>query len=300
MHEVVEQITRVAERCEGALAAIWPALERAAADQSLQTLSAITEESRRTFADAMKEMVPTLDAIVAQHNDSQLKKRREELNYLRDAYPQPGGDEDNIFSKFNPQYVRAKEEAQRFAQGVGEDNVRVHFITTWRRRGVLGQFAEILRYFAQYLRTQHAIQAARLYKDPATYNLSVNNSTIGGIGAGEHPRVQGTVNQSSVTPLTQEQHRAVLKEGQKALIEDEDRLDARVHETLGLFLRRAREVQVEQRPLAEVQAEIGAVLDEVWTAKALQVQLLPKESEVAGVIAKHPAMIEVTRKLLGP
>lgn len=72
-------------------------------------------------------------------------------------------------------------------------------------------------------------------------------------------------------------------------------------EALNQFLRLARDIQVEQKGLADVQAMMKTTLDEVWaeqTAKGMRPQVLSKTLGVAGAIASNPIMVEVAKKLL--
>lgn len=73
-------------------------------------------------------------------------------------------------------------------------------------------------------------------------------------------------------------------------------------EALNQFLRLARDIQVEQKSLADVQAKMKETLDEVWAeqaVKGVKPQLLPKTLQVAGAIATNPVMVEVAKKLIG-
>ncbi|WP_437933818.1 hypothetical protein [Sorangium sp. So ce341] len=134
------------------------------------------------------------------------------------------------------------------------------------------------------------------------YTSNITGSNVGAVAVGDHAQATGTVNFGATATLTQEQHRAAIKEAQKALIDDEDKLEPLVYEALGQFLRLARDIQVEQKNLVEVQAKMKETLDEVWAQKAaegLRPQALPNTLEVVGAIAKHPVAGEVLKKLLG-
>jgi len=129
----------------------------------------------------------------------------------------------------------------------------------------------------------------------------ITGSNVGAVNIGDGGNVSGTLNVGSATP-TQEQHRATMKDAQKALIDDEDRLDALVYESLGQFLRMAREIQVEQKSLAETQATMKATLDDVWAqsaAKGLKPQVLPEGLKLLEALARNPLMADVAKQLMG-
>ncbi|WP_437512845.1 hypothetical protein [Sorangium sp. So ce1099] len=137
------------------------------------------------------------------------------------------------------------------------------------------------------------------------YSTHISNSNIGAFGQGDNVNVSGSLTLGGPILLTQEQHKAAIKRAQNALNEDQDalaRIDDRLHEALGQFLRLAREIQVEQRSLAEVQSSMKATLEEVWAqqaARGMAPRALPRTLEVVGAIAQHPAAAEVVKKLLG-
>lgn len=135
----------------------------------------------------------------------------------------------------------------------------------------------------------------------AKYTSNITGSTVGAVAVGKNATAHGTVNVHHGSP-TQAQHVDNIKAAQKALVDDEDRLDDLVREALSQFLRLARDIQVEQRSLHEVQAKMKATLDDVWAqqvAKGLRPQILPKGLEVVGALAKSEAMGEVVKKLVG-
>jgi hypothetical protein len=135
----------------------------------------------------------------------------------------------------------------------------------------------------------------------AKYSSHITGSTVGSVAVGDHATAVGTVSINS-GPLTQDQHRTAIKKAQKALLDDEEQLDQLVYEALGQFLRLAREIQVEQKNLAEVQMKMKETLDEVWAenaVKGMKPEILPKTLEVAKVLIESPAMAEVAKVLLG-
>jgi hypothetical protein len=136
------------------------------------------------------------------------------------------------------------------------------------------------------------------------YNVTTTNSTIGAQAIGKNAHAVGTVNMSTPGTLTQEQHKAAITQAQNALNEDQDaleRLDNRLYEALGQFLRMARQIQVEQQSLAQVQVKMKETLDDVWVqqvAKGLRPQALPEGLKVIEALAKSPITVEVAKKLL--
>jgi hypothetical protein len=132
------------------------------------------------------------------------------------------------------------------------------------------------------------------------YRTEIQHSMVGALAVGDHATATGTATVQQGT-LTQEQHRAAIKEAQKALLDDEDRLDALVSEALGQFLLLARKIQVEQQNLAQVQAKMKETLDEVWAqqvVKGMKSQALPQGLKVIGALAASPVTAEVAKKLL--
>jgi hypothetical protein len=132
------------------------------------------------------------------------------------------------------------------------------------------------------------------------YRTEIQNSTLGAVGVGPGARAVGTINRGAVSS-TQEEYRAVLKEAQKALLDDEDRLDALIYQALDQFLTMARKIQVDQQSLVEVQAKMKETLDEVWAqqvAKGLRPQALPEGLKVLEALAKSPITAELAKHLL--
>lgn len=135
------------------------------------------------------------------------------------------------------------------------------------------------------------------------YTSNVTNSNIGAIGVGDNAQVTGTVNLGG--PPNQEEHRAWIGKARDALNKDEDTLDQihpGLYEVLSQFLRMTREIQVEQKSMAELQAKMKETLDQVWAqqeAKGLRPQILPKTLEIAKALAENPLMVEAAKKLLG-
>lgn len=136
------------------------------------------------------------------------------------------------------------------------------------------------------------------------YTSNIKGSTVGAVAIGANAQAAGSATHG-MSVLTQEQHRTALKEAQAALVRDQDTLDqidARLYEALGQFLRLAREIQVEQQGLSEVQAKMKETLDDVWAQHAtsgLRAQTIPKTLELAQALLKDPAMAEVVKNLLG-
>jgi hypothetical protein len=137
----------------------------------------------------------------------------------------------------------------------------------------------------------------------AKYTSNVTDSNVGAVAVGDHAHAKGTTMLTGA--LTQDHHVEQIKSAQQALVNDQevlDRIDSHLYEALGQFLRLAREFQVEQKSMADVQAKMKETLDNVWcnqAAKGLRPQVLPRTLEVAEALVKNPAMAEVAKKLLG-
>jgi hypothetical protein len=138
----------------------------------------------------------------------------------------------------------------------------------------------------------------------STFTTNVTTSTIGAIATGDHAVATGHIAPTSL--MTQEHHKAAITQAQNALNADQDaleRIDERLYEALGQFLRMARQIQVEQQSLAQVQAKMKETLDEMWAQQAAngaRPQALPEGLKVVGELAKSPVMGEVVKALLHP
>jgi hypothetical protein len=136
------------------------------------------------------------------------------------------------------------------------------------------------------------------------YTSTVTANNVGSVATGDHATSIGNVNSNDAVPITQEQHKASISQGQVALVRDQDaleRIDDRLYEALGQFLTSARKTQIDLQSMAEVQAKMKETLDEIWAqqeAKGMKPHLLPKTLEVAEWILKSPAMAEVAKKLI--
>ena len=123
---------------------------------------------------------------------------------------------------------------------------------------------------------------------------------VGAMAVGKGSTASGQASGGSLP--NQEEHRSWARRTQHALVDDEDALDPPVYEALGQFLRIAREIQVEQQSLADVQQKMKDILDGVWAehaAKGLRSQALPQTLETVKALAEHPAMVGVLKKLVG-
>jgi hypothetical protein len=104
--------------------------------------------------------------------------------------------------------------------------------------------------------------------------------------------------------VTQEQLRTATREAQIALVGDQDALaqiDPRLYEALHQFLRVARQIQVEQMSLGEVQAKMAKTLDEAWAhqrAPGLRSGALPATLKVTDALAKSPILAEIGKRLI--
>jgi hypothetical protein len=134
------------------------------------------------------------------------------------------------------------------------------------------------------------------------FSITNTNSTIGAQAVGDHATATGSVTIGAQGAPTQAQHLENIKSAKKALVDDEEQLGPLLHEALGQFLRMAREIQVDQKSLAETQAKMKETLDDVWAqeaAKGLRSQVLPQGMKIVGELAKSPVMGVVVKALLG-
>ena len=130
------------------------------------------------------------------------------------------------------------------------------------------------------------------------FTVNVTNSTIGAQAIGDHSAATAQLGPAA-TP-TQAAHVASVKAAQKALVDDEDTLEPLLHEVLGQFLRVAREIQIGQNSLAELQRAMKDTLEDIWAQKAAaELGPLPQGVKVLAELAKSPLMGEVVKKLTG-
>jgi|CZKU01.1.fsa_nt_gi hypothetical protein len=139
-----------------------------------------------------------------------------------------------------------------------------------------------------------------------SYSTSVTRSHVGAVvsGPGAKSVVTGSVHELPIR-AHQAEHREVLAAAQGALLRDQDvldKVDPAIFDALNQFLRMAREIQVENKEIADVQSKMKATLDDVWTqhaAKGMKSTLIPNTLEVVKALAASPAMAEVAKKLVG-
>ena len=132
------------------------------------------------------------------------------------------------------------------------------------------------------------------------YRTQIDNSTVGALAVGAQAHATGTVNLHQ-GPLTQAQHLEHIKAAKKALVDDEDRLEARVYQALEQFFKSARDVRVESREIAEVQTEMVGILNRVWAeqlGKPVQRNTVSSGLAIKLALEKSLAMVEVTKILL--
>lgn len=130
------------------------------------------------------------------------------------------------------------------------------------------------------------------------FTVNVTNSTVGAQAIGDHS--SATAQLGPATAPTQAAHVASVKAAQKALVDDEDALEPLLHEVLGQFLRVAREIQIGQTSLAELQRAMKDTLEDIWAQKAAsELDPLPQGVKVLAELAKNPLMGEVVKRLTG-
>jgi hypothetical protein len=104
--------------------------------------------------------------------------------------------------------------------------------------------------------------------------------------------------------VTQEQLRAATRDAQIALVDDQDALaqmDARLYEALNQFLRIARDIQVDQKSLVGVQAEMRVILDETLARHAsgeTRARALPKTLKVVEALLESPILAGIAKQLM--
>ncbi|WP_437309613.1 hypothetical protein [Sorangium sp. So ce388] len=137
------------------------------------------------------------------------------------------------------------------------------------------------------------------------FNTSISGSnTIGAFVQGDNVNVSGNLTVGATRAPTQEQYKAIIKQAQNALNDDQDtleQLDERLYEALNQFLMMARKIQVDQQTIAEVQARMNETLDDVWAqqaSKGLRPQALPEALKVIGTLANNQVTAEIAKKLI--
>jgi hypothetical protein len=134
---------------------------------------------------------------------------------------------------------------------------------------------------------------------------NITGSVVGAVAQGDHTSATGAVHLGGAEAITQEQHKAAIKDAQTALIHDQDsleRIDDRLYEALSQFLLMARKIEIEQKSLGEIQARMKETLDEVWSqqaGKGLRPQALPEGLKIVEALAKSPITAEIAKRLLG-
>jgi len=226
----------------------------------------------------------------------------EMLPRLEAALPAPGSDA-KMEQSYNEIHGLLRDEAKA-AMDIADD---ICILTAWAT--VLARVAKILRFWHWRLQTLPPVsqtnqihlhaQEINIHKGDnvsgSKYDVKVINSTIGAQAVGDHAIANGSV--STGTHLSREQFEGQIRAMKKALIDDEDSLGPVVIEALGQFLRMAREIQVENKTLAEAQAKMKELLEEIWAKKAIA-PMLPSGSKFAVELAKSPVMVEVVKGLL--
>jgi hypothetical protein len=135
------------------------------------------------------------------------------------------------------------------------------------------------------------------------YTTNITNSNIGAAAVGEGARATGTVTVETTT-VSQADYQRQIDGARKALIDDEDKLNAiseGLSEALGQFLRIAREIQVDQLSIKDAQTKMKATLDDTWVeliTPKLKGQALPESLEVVKELLKSPVTAALTTKML--
>lgn len=325
MDQILDEIERAADRCKTAASSLKeaffsvvgasdpsPHIEAffnallAAGDPEKRVASLVqpAKEAVRAFEHVRERIVPRIDAMLQNEEDFgvRLKRasvrgatKRDELMGIRvklleqmSKQAKPSG---------HPSDLRMFAAVNSLAEVLYGCMLAVL---------VLPELGEDVAYIAGFLKVKHALQPKEtndtvsqnvhhygdLITGGAKYTSTITGSNVGAVAQGNHTSANGTAS-SQPGSLTQDQHRAALKETQKALLDDEERLDTSAQQALEKFLRVAREIRVEDRALGDVQAAMRSVLDEVWVQ-----QVLSDDLAVIAALKKHPAAGEVVKKLL--
>lgn len=164
----------------------------------------------------------------------------------------------------------------------------------------------------RYAVTWHSVHGPRSQVSQAHYHGDVvmgskNIASVGegsfvvGMAVGDGARADGSVNQHQEGGITQQEHAAMIKEAQIALVHCQDEIHSLLYDALNQFLRLVREIQVDQRSMAECQAKIMEAYDQTWAeqaAKGMRPQTISKASEIVAALVKHPLMNGVISKLI--
>lgn len=301
MQSVLKEIERVAERCAMAATAVRELLRKSPQDMAPETILGCAREAERAFRQLCDEVLPQLDAIAATDDDPRVRTRLERLHRLATLHPAGHARE---------QLVAQLTEA--WGSGLQVPLVRefVNVISDYAEGMFCGvelmAAAEHIRYLARYLSTKHALKMGDVSSGNVhvrdlvvspIFTTNILGSSVGAVVSGDSASAVGTVGHCA---LTHSQHEEYIKKAKKALVEDEDQLDELVRDAISKFLTLSRKIPVGQHGLAETQARMREILDEVWAAQAakgMAPRPLPTTLEVMKVLMENPAMGEVTKKL---
>lgn len=138
------------------------------------------------------------------------------------------------------------------------------------------------------------------------YTTSISNSNVGAAAVGAGATATGSVTVSHTKTVSQADYEKHIDNARKALVDDESQLEELsegLSEALGQFLRIARQIQVDQKSIAEAQAKMKETLDEVWAeqiAGKLKGQAIPTTLEFAKTLLGSPVTAEVAKAWLSP
>ena len=198
------------------------------------------------------------------------------------------------------QWTRIKYPREQYDQQI--ERMRDYWI---RRRNLLRSFAKALT--VRWELGQHREQASVVHHHHAGDNFTTtfSNSKVGAAAIGANSTAKGKVSVQMGKRVSQQQYDQQIKAAQKALVDDQDRLEelsSGLYEALGQFLRVARQIQVDQASFVDVQAKMKETLDEVWAeqvAKRLNGQTIPTTLEFAKTLLSSPVTATVAKAWLG-
>lgn len=136
---------------------------------------------------------------------------------------------------------------------------------------------------------------------PPHANVTYNTSVAGSVGALAVGHGASATNVTLTWP-TQADHQQQMKDAQHALIEGQDELQATVVEALGQFLRVARQTQVENQRIADVQTRLQSEFEDILVRQfGIDVKpgLLRAGSPLANALLASPVVAEIIKAIVG-
>jgi hypothetical protein len=317
MWDIFLEIEQAGKRCkqaadhvaESALK-VLPTVVNGELAPALKALGQPAKDAAQAF-ELARDMVPKIEAILESYPDRTIDSK---LLFLRGSTEnRPRYMQAQLLNDLMSQSRSGQDvlNSEAVASGIEFAEVSSGLVSAFISLGEIGDYlcaiADRLKVIHQHLKPKPEAPPAPSHHigDIVThkYTSNITGSNVGAVGIGDQTRVEGSVNVGA--PVTQTEHVKRIKTAQHALLEDQETLkemDARLYEALDQFLRMAREIQVEQKTMAELQTKMKETLDDVWAAQAtkgLRPQMLPKTLEVVKALGENPVTAEVAKKLIG-